>query len=648
VSFINEYTCIKLIYFTFRNIEDKMFDKHCHEETLKQYSTVIIKLVMSLLRGHTKVEDYTLHTNEELSFSLDDLRCPPELSKTPLGKLVHYVLKALWFSPWPAGRNPTMQFINLNAIMPSGSFMQPHHLTKNLAQISHAMKLCAIYEMVELVSSGHYENHDLAYEGQIRPWVHIKRECTFHEVNALQAYATKIVKSTPSLPNIVWLEKQRRTELLIDGKKVTLAQLSLISQNLEDEVVSSFKELLLGADIHLDLFNNTLADHMQNTNADYSWMSEPSNEIQQHTTKLLKVAFPEDCSKSPFVISEAPDELDRMACQKYISRVAKLEAKLMAYIHLTSGGPARQTEMISLRARNTRYRTRNYFVYGKETLIVRSYNKTTGITQKDKLIPMALSTVAAGVLAHLHILIRPLVGYLVSQLEPENTNVQELYYTLLFMDDRKEFGDGALTTALQTASEPVLLWGGLGVRLFRQIYAALNKYHDKETDLELDDLDQDDVGALQMGHTLETERMRYAISADALSGLQEDTMDLYVRKSHTWSGNLRIVRGGLGLGLEAGRHSHYSQLVSEHALQGSVLDESTVVKQTPTSSDLAPILSMLNEVVSQNRQQMLTMSNIQTDANARAANLEISLAKAHSKIDYLEVLLGNKYPHSGM
>jgi hypothetical protein len=140
----------------------------------------------------------------------------------------------------------------------------------------------------------------------------------------------------------------------------------------------------------------------------YSFLDDEKNPFHRQMKEFAKQALDKHLTK--VLPGSSSKVLDIMACKKWLIDLAELESLLMVSVEMKGGAPARGTELTSMLVRNTAQRLRNTMALGKYLSIVRQYDKTTNLTQGDKLIPHAIDAVSADIIIQLHTFARPLVS----------------------------------------------------------------------------------------------------------------------------------------------------------------------------------------------------------------------------------------------
>lgn len=83
------------------------------------------------------------------------------------------------------------------------------------------------------------------------------------------------------------------------------------------------------------------------------------------------------------------------------------------------------------------------------------------------------------------------------------------------------------------------------------------------------DSDANDVHATQSGHSAVTEDRVYGLSMDALAGIPEHVLYLFLDASTGWQKVLKIVPGGLGRPYAKSRHTMFERLKAKGIIKPS-------------------------------------------------------------------------------
>ena len=301
--------------------------------------------------------------------------------------------------------DPTMCFTALIHLQPQGQFMQPKDITTNLAKLTWAVRLTMAYELHQLVKADDTLDFLDAFT-TIQPYIMDHQPTTFGSIRALQHFATHIAESTLAAPKLWWTDHVAYSALRFEGKPLTLAQLNQVFHTLEQQLIKVWtQDVLMGLDVHATYAE--LADNLTESRPGYSCFDDHDNSLHSQRGNLYKAVLSSPALAKRFLLPDR-QQLNLLECRRWLTSLAEYEKLLMLSIEMTSGAPARGTELVSMLACNTSLRHRNIMALGKFIAIVRQYNKTTSKTQADRLIPLALSALNSDLLVQLHVLARPM------------------------------------------------------------------------------------------------------------------------------------------------------------------------------------------------------------------------------------------------
>lgn len=110
--------------------------------------------------------------------------------------------------------------------------------------------------------------------------------------------------------------------------------------------------------------------------------------------------------------------------------------------------------------------------------------------------------------------------------------------------------------------------------------------------------EHDTVEARQATHSRKTEVRLYGLSADALSGVAEDVLPLYLDASTDWQIEAKAVPGGLGLSYQGARARSFDDLVKLGAIsRASIQAETSTINEDKLVAALLPVLK--DQIMSQ-------------------------------------------------
>ncbi|KAL1674427.1 hypothetical protein EV122DRAFT_181637, partial [Schizophyllum commune] len=474
----------------------------------------------------------------------------------------HRVFYHLWLCEWPRQVNqaytsdPTMMYIAMAALNRDGSFMQAKDLTEVLAQFTYDIQLVVLRQM-------HYDirHHSQTVHTQLwalRPllkYVHEDEVTTFGSIRAMQHYASALAFSWRGMPSVMWKDPGRYEEMVFEGKPLPLHKLRELCHSLQASAIEIFEEL--SAKGQTDIPYDQLEDNLKNLTTGYTVVDYRNSEIMRERF----AAFSEhllSCDKWNLRRNvDGREVLHSRNCDQWLARLAELEERLLVLTLLASGAPPRGTEATALLLRNTPYRQRNLYLFGRQLAFVRMYNKTTHTHAHDKVIPNGFDAVTKDIAARTWFYLRPHAECFSQEVfGEEGKEIAQLYRTMMFMDYGKMFSSHALTRKMSGLTTSVLGWP-MTIRKWRQIYPAIRRKHPstslgKPDGDDVDDVEErieedDPIDTRQAGHSMAIAKRLYGITADVVTGLDPDSIFVYLANSDEVQHLLRLVPGSHAL-----------------------------------------------------------------------------------------------------
>ena len=208
------------------------------------------------------------------------------------------------------------------------------------------------------------------------------------------------------------------------------------------------------------------------------------------------------------------------ALQEWLQLHAELNLLMLDRVDMLGGGHSRGREMTGTNYRSTATQEqRNLMVLRHHVLVIRTYSKTSARTLTDKLMPLSVDSFTASYLLGSLLLLRPFAMAAVDQLYPNQQGVKQMYFEKLFVNMDRLFTTEDMTTCLRQYAgdlRPVL-----SMHSMRHLSIAIRRKlcpgYVMEEMLE-DDSADDHVGAAMTGHSVQVERLKYAVSVDSLAG----------------------------------------------------------------------------------------------------------------------------------
>lgn len=515
---------------------------------------------------------YTFPTSDNLSNWLTVLRgVVTDNSEDEFDDTIHEVFRALWMIYWPVTKavpwgDPTLCFLALHHLRITGGFETAVQVTPSLARVMRAIRLFTLREVHHQVEEVPSKSH-LDVMGTLHKWVRADSQSTFSGVRQIMSYASALAANTSSMPPIFWVDHENFTEMLYHGQRFKFSYMQKMAYTVQDQMKEVWeKEICLGLKIEINY--DDLSDNLKEEKPGYCFLDHPGNPMfKAHRNDLISALLSSPLLRSHFLSANSKD-INPIGARKWLQSLAKLEGLSMIAVQLMSGGPARGTELVSMLARNTELRVRNWFGLVEFTALVRQYTKTTHTSGHDRLIPNTPDGFTARMLVNTHALARPMAVWLATKLFKGQHQVPQWYGENMFMDLGKEFTSRRLSELMEKHSTKTVGFS-MGLNTHRHIFAAFQrKLHPHIEDIIDDGGESDNIGALQMGHSGKTDVQRYGLSMSAMSGVVEDMIRVFLQNSVDWQLSLKVVPGGLHLGYTEAIHTNWSLCVRQGLIKG--------------------------------------------------------------------------------
>ena len=203
---------------------------------------------------------------------------------------------------------------------------------------------------------------------------------------------------------------------------------------------------------------------------------------------------------------------------------------LCILFHVTSGLPARATELTSLKHSNTACGMRNVYIVNGTLFTVTEWSKTTGVTDKPRVIARAVPEEVARLYIAMLTEMLPFQSMLVMRADRPPADDVNAY---IWWDIGQPWGTARVTQLLEIYTRDQLGDQPLGVSDWRNVAIALARKLmpgglDAEPTLE------DELRAHQAGHGIETEDRFYAVSSDSLASLNAEALARWEQVSRSW------------------------------------------------------------------------------------------------------------------
>lgn len=552
-----------------------------HNTTLRQYILPIVRLITMLF----KMRWTPIHNTVE---NLRNMLIEQE-NQAKLVRGIHVLLLQAWTTTWrkeengPLIADPTEVCLALLTLNRDGSFKEPKQITMIIAKFEYCMRLTFLREIRACATQAGGTHEDLpAACDQFQPWFTEKTYSTFSRLRSLQHRASAIAYDTMGLPNIWWTDTESWQSMSYKGNLIAFSDICQMFRDTEESLVTTWeKKVLRGLNLRVDYQDAQLVDDLSNKEVAYSFLSDPRNKLFQDRMRLVRAILERKEGFVDFLIRRK-DEIawNHVALRDWLQDYAELERLLLLRAEMLSGAPSRGSELTSMIYRNTQARnTRNLMIFGQHVTLLCQYSKTSSLTGRDKLIPHGLDGITSDILIQDLAIARPFAQIAARICFQDNDTVQ-LYKDQLFMNFGKAFTSQDLSSVMSMFSLPRIQFS-LTINPWRHIQTAWKRKFKCAVEDVTEFDNEEDVDALQAGHTRATENRIYGLSTQSLAGAAEDVLPLFLQASTTWQKHCQVVPGGLGLPYTRARSDTFK-------------DEKTIKMQNPSSDN-----TMIEQVVEQ-------------------------------------------------
>lgn len=219
----------------------------------------------------------------------------------------------------------------------------------------------------------------------------------------------------------------------------------------------------------------------------------------------------------------------------YISHWRKFIQLLIFNIHLTSGNPARATELETIQFRNTLGVERNVFVSQDKVALIPSYNKTNNVKGQDRLIPRFLPKELSHIVIKYLVLVQPILEYYYEKIS--NTSIagpnQSCY---LFSCHQKhldsiQIKDDFMKVFRQIFEKEVKF------SIFRHIVDAFGLKHISKYESSFESYEN---FSIQAGHSSLTASKNYGAMSNDFKNVDRESLAKFYQTSSNWHRFLKL------------------------------------------------------------------------------------------------------------
>lgn len=491
---------------------------------------------------------YKLPLPPAMETAIQALRAPTHNTTTLVDRLQE-LLFTCWTSSWkPSSDNslgdPTHCYIALSSIRADFRWAHPKEITGPLAKLTYCMRLVALRK-------AHGESDVSSALDSLSPMFTEKIESSFNTIRSLQHLASSIAYATVSKPITFWAEDdgQYRT-LIFAGAKIAMTDL----RNMGRRVLLHTFDFMVNKVFlkhFIEIPSMFIYDDLTDDTPGYCFLTDPRNtSLIPYQKTLLRAILDEEDLRDEFIKGFHPGtgnplwNLPRL--RLWYRHYCELQLHFAILIQTLGGAPARATELLCLQYRNTPSQTRGLYKMHHNWVILCQYSKTSALTGQDKFIPHGLDAFAGNMLFHSLVCALPLAQMFAAVIFPQNVAVQKVLYTHLFPNGENVYDTDHLTSSLKLVSSDCL-GVSLSTSQWRQFFVAVRRKHCPDFEDILDFESVDTVGALQAGHSRQTENRIYGLTPDSFTHHSEDVIKVFLEFTKKWATFMNIPPGHLPL-----------------------------------------------------------------------------------------------------
>lgn len=392
----------------------------------------------------------------------------------------------------------------------------------------------------------------------IRKWMtkHFigQSESPLGHVLVLRALALHLVRASSSLGKIHLLGPHtlKYGHVIVSQKTLQLflvRSIGNLALTLSNELCLNFSYFY---EVESTLNLGVAADHENISNLTNNWsvlsayLTEGSHDFLLQKILLLSDWFNQVNSHGGPTL-----ELSRSRAQTYLEASSGWLKKLLALCHVTSGAPARGTEINQVIWQNTSINPRNLFLdpVSKLFLIQLAYSKTFTHTGQEKeavrALPQSISFLVLAYLAY----IRPFEEFLLITIQGQLPKA----HFLLFYDHQsgRPFSSKVLSRTLKNMTSEIISQP-ISLSPWRHLVQGFIRHglglHDPLTESSREDLDDEGLGADQMNHSRSTGLQTYGRNIASFQGVRADIQSALISFSQRWHAYLGVSPDQLILG----------------------------------------------------------------------------------------------------
>lgn len=497
------------------------------EATLSQYFRCWRHFLCYLFRASTDPASSRLNLTEEQTKMIDDLKVSMDNSteetetvvKRQLFRLSVHIFEQP-ITSW-AMNSPLIHFLSIHAInQRDRTWSTPQEFTPTLSALIYVGRILMIEKAIPLASRAHDEfvprfqkyHQEHLISGSLS---------TMRELISLRAYGMTIAADQYSKPTCHW--SQDLTKLYYQEHTILMEKLQGMSVIVIQEAQTELVNHLVAQPIsYLQTRDpSRFADNLMWATNEQCFTDMDENDLKDGGERVLHW-FTEGGKLGSMLATSGPTRFAPRSVRSYIDRVENFLDMLMFLCHALGGMPARGTEFMSLKIRNSWTTMRNFYVVDGTLMFLTEYHKSQGRTEMPKLIPRFVPRQVAQLLIAYIADVQPFVDFLevATELGTRTTSKHVMWSWKQKTRDTEH-----LSRIIGKFTEE-----HLGVRLtvasWRQVVITVERDRIRASKDAEQLVEDEQLSDLQAGHSEAVAEHHYGVRADLLSSLS----DLMIRR----------------------------------------------------------------------------------------------------------------------
>ncbi|KAG2111477.1 hypothetical protein DEU56DRAFT_919982 [Suillus clintonianus] len=504
-----------------------------------------------------------------------------------------------------------IRYMIMSHLLLDGTFEPASTIVPNLSCIQYSMRATGVFEGYNRVLNGTTDGLLNFYFETLKPMLTEGERYPFTTLREEMHLLSSIAHSETRLPCLLW--NTERTVLQVDGSPLIISAIRDMVHSLISRANTLIVSLCEGVDMkdfdqclktHLDPLEpgKWPKDPLRNNTPGYSFIQDPQNPFKAFQALLLQRFYdtPEIFNKY-HVRQPSRTVFKQASVARWFNALAEFHDIVFCLVHVTSGGPARGTELETYRLTNTREGPRTlYFVAGHITFIT-GYNKSRQRTDyPDKYVARPIYRPLQPIIMYLA---GPLRGIAEVWIHAIHTPPRDLG-PQVFMRFSKPLRSEDFSQILQTQTNHHL-HVSMGLRMWRQMIKAIMR---RILNLDIDDEgdQQDDAIDESFGHSTGTGRSRYGLTWNDLPSLHEDMISELFQVSQrfwTWLDNPKRAAREPQISYTT---LHEMASATLDKLQAVAVEQTVVIKETASNNKLIiDLLQSTHEKIDRTHQAVI-------------------------------------------